>query len=182
MSRVCRVLFFLLLACPILVASEAHAEDSEALPATVFGGSLAAAYPTGDFADFAGIGLGGFMQVAKFFGPHFAFSASFGLLYHLEKKSTQLTEVPLLVGASYFLGDERQVEFFGQAGIVNLRSSVELEIASFTETETKFGFQSGAGVRVGPGTIRVAILIPSVPDVDEGFNLMASYQLAVVER
>jgi len=182
MPRVCRVLLFLLLAGPILVASEAHAEESEALPATVLGGSLAAAYPTGDFADFAGIGLGGFMHVAKFLGPHLALSGSFGLLYHLPKKSTQLTEVPLLAGVSYFLGDDRQVELFGQAGIVALRSSVELEIASLTDTETKFGFQSGASVRVGPGMIRFGLLIPSVPDADEGFNLMASYQLAVVER
>jgi hypothetical protein len=176
------VLFVLALACPILVAQQAHAEEGEKQPATVFGGSLAAAYPTGDFGDAAGLGLGGFMHVAKFLGPHFAFSGSFGLLYHLDKKSTQITEVPLLAGASYFFGDERQVEFFGQVGIVTLRSSVELEIASFTESETKFGSQWGAGVRVGPGMIRASILIPSVPDVDEGFNLMGSYQLAIVNK
>ncbi len=182
MSRAIRVVGLLVLGSSLLPASTARADEILDQPRAVFSGSLAAALPTGEFGDVAGVGLGGFMHVAKFLGPHFALSGSFGLLYHLAEKGTQLTEVPLLAGVSYFLGDERQVEFFGQVGIVALRSSVELEIASFTESETKLGSQWGAGLRIGPGMLRAAILIPSVPEVDEGFNFMTSYQLPIVEK
>ncbi len=164
------------------MASEAQADEEQREGRTVFGGSLGVAIQTGEFGDAAGPAIGSFMQVARFLNSGLAVTGSFGLLYHLEEGSTQLTELPLFGGLEYYLGSGREILIFGEVGIVGLRSSVDLGIASLTETETKFGSQWGVGYAVGPGMIQASILIPSVPDVGDGFNVMGSYRLSIVQQ
>lgn len=176
MSLVARATsLFLLLAC---ASQPAHAE--EAGSPTVLGGSLGVALPTGDFGDATGIGFGGFMHLAHHLHPRVAVAATFGVVHHLEEAGTQLTEIPLLGGANLYLLEDKALFVFAQAGVSSLRSSVDVGIGDETDTETKVGATLGAGARLGPGVVRASVLVPSVADIGDGFNLLAAYELPIV--
>lgn len=180
LSRI--LLWILPLALLMASGQRVAAEPGDDGNAMVFGGSLALAAPTGDLEKSVGLGFGGFMHVAKFVAQNFALSGTLGVLYHLEKKDIQLTELPVLGGVNYYFGTTPRVLLFAQVGLVAVRSSTELDVARFTETESKFGSQLGMGVAIGPGIVRVAVMAPSLPDFSDGFHVMGSYELSIVER
>lgn len=182
MSLRSSLLHLLIIAGVITASASAQAGAGQEPGSTVFSGSLGLATPTGDIKKTTGIGFGGFMHVARFVSARLALSGTFGILYHMEKNSSQLTELPLLAGWNYYPGSNHGLLLFAQVGLVQVRSSVDLEIARFTESKAKFGSQVGAGVALGAGMLRASLMMPSVPDASDGFLVLASYELSIVEN
>jgi len=104
--------------------------------------------PLGDYADGANFALGGLARFEYGVKPNIAVTVRAGLIYNFAKEilgeTPTILMIPVHVGGKYMIGTSG---LFGQAelGITHVRTSV----GDFSDSETKFSFEAGAGYQKG---------------------------------
>jgi hypothetical protein len=148
---------------------------------SLIGADGAFVLPLGNFSDGAGIGLGALMRYEYNVAPQLNVTGRVGFLYHLGKDvgggTVNFWNIPVLVGAKYDIASG----LYGaaEAGLFYNHASATVTIPGFgsqtvSNSETDFGFNVGAGYKMGDLDIRAGLQIWNISHAGDTMGVIAN--------
>jgi hypothetical protein len=157
------------LAILMLLAGAARAQDAR------LGISLAGtgAMPVGDFADFAGLGLGamGGLEIGAY--PGTALTVRSGFIKHIEKGDNVATFIPIMGGIK-FTAPETPVYIIGELGAVMVQQEDTSDDPFNLEDdvkETNLGWSAGIGAMAGALDLRMSFNVFDAQSMSDAMTL-----------
>lgn len=163
-----------------LIENSAHAEDAEAVakPGTIsFGASAFAGLPVGDFADFADAGLGVTADARYLINDKLDASARAGFVYYLiDVDGLNFYEIPLWLGARYYLGSRDGIYVGGDLAINHFVASTDDNGfgGSSSDSNTELGANLVGGLSQGSLRIEGGVYIGDIGESGKTMMLGAS--------
>jgi hypothetical protein len=146
--------FFGLILLFVLVAGLATAQTGPGKGKWTLGPALNVELPLGDYADFAGFGLGATARAQYGLQDNLALTGDLGWVWHAKKDELSTSVVPFLLGVKYDIGKNLFVS--GQMGFYFVTlSAPDVHIPGLgnvdqSNSETEFAFAPGIGYEHGP--------------------------------
>lgn len=147
-------------------------------------------FPTGDWSDVAGIGIGGLVAGRYHIDPNLALTGRVGYIHHMSKDQLGLdittSEIPVLAGVKYYFDDMEGPYVAGEFGWVSMRVKMSGEIMgqSFDESDSegRFGMTLGGGYEVSNVDFRGQLFMPNLLGRDDGEDTQMGLMLNVGYR
>jgi hypothetical protein len=171
----------------MLLSFAAQAQDApaggEATPATpppapvapasseakgLLGVDVLAAFPFGNLGDGAGIGIGGLLRGEYGVMPQLNITARLGYVHHLAKNEVTFSEIPVWVGAKYFVTE--QIYAAAELGLVHVKASV----GDFSTSDDNLGFTVGGGYKLGDLDLRAGLHILDLGHAGDSTEIVVS--------
>lgn len=127
---------------------------------------VALGIPMDDWADGAGLGLGGLVKVEFAVLDTIGVGFRAGYIHHLEKNDITWGEIPLIVSGKY----KTPFGLFGELGLGMFVHRVDTSVGD--DSKTKFGFTIGVGFELLDFSIAANFWAPKADDLDKVFGLL----------
>ena len=147
------------------LAPAAHAQPTRATTTKTLGVDGVVVLPTGDYASAVDLAFGALARVEVPVGS-FTVTGRGGAIFNLFEgdSSGSLTFLPFYAGVKVPLA-QTGIYFAAEAGVTIAYASVDTDVGSGSETETKLGATIGAGLRLGSIDVRGGLFMPDVQDL-----------------